>query len=732
MPPQQRGEEGFYSKVTGIIEANLVNEQFGVSELARATGMSRSNLHRKISSISGKSVSQFIREIRLHKALELLRNSNLTVSEVAYRVGFGSATYFTKCFHDHFGFPPGEAASQEPEKELKIEPGDHQIPHAGPTAALDVQKRSLFPMPWIITTVVVIVAAILLIIAFKPFSGKTISKSHVIAVLPIHNDSPGNENDYIVNSLMDEILTKLSSLKGLAVVSRTTSELYRDSHKSLPQIAKELQVDYVLEGSATLLNEQTRIRLQLIKGSTDTHVWSEPYERVITEGNLFRVQEDVALAVARELNLVLNPQQQKEIERKPTENKEAYQAYLLAKELLVRNPLGGNYLTHSQIMRAKQLYERAIALDSAFCEAYAQLGSLYLYNLYKLENEGYSKKAYALLDSGLYCAEKVLSFYDENLKRPRPKDLTYAAAMNLKGRYYGLQTTSEKGERYFDEAHRYMHMTYLDYQAIAGGCTMWNNYLASFEFYFKSRQLAPPDELEYWRSLYTLYNSYRGAGFPVLAMEARHQMFELDLDTTVYYAGLAWSERCNRNYQEAVRYLHWLCKRDSTNALYWTQVSRNYFFLGEKEKAISVILDRVNRLVKEPTDYSSDFVIGYVYRLAGMKEKGDSILYHYVEVMSERCRYPLENTQIGYNPLNVARAYSILGNQAKTLEYIEILKNVQGVDSYMLNELKDWPAFDFVRDTPEFQEVLSTLEKRFNNTHEQIARMLEEHGITPG
>jgi tetratricopeptide (TPR) repeat protein len=303
--------------------------------------------------------------------------------------------------------------------------------------------------------------------------------------------------------------------------------------------------------------------------------------------------------------------------------------------------------------------------------------------------------------------------------------------MNLKGRYYGLQTASEKGERYFDEAHRYMHMTYLDYQNMAGGCTMWNNYFASFEYYFKSRQLAPPDELESWWSIYTLYTSYRGAGFPVLARQARLRMFELDLDTTEYYAGLAWTERCNRNYREALRCLDWACKRDTTNAWYWSQVSRNYFFLGEKEKAISVILDRVNQLVKEPTDYRPVFVIGYVYRLAGMKEQGDSILYHYIEVMSERCRYPLENTQIGNNHLKVARAYSFLGDREKTLEYLDYLKNVQGVDSYLLNELKDWPTFDFVRDTPEFQEILSTLEKRFNDTHEQIARLLESHGIDP-
>jgi TolB-like protein/AraC-like DNA-binding protein len=361
--------------------------------------MSRSTLHRRIHSLTGKSAGHFIREYRLKSARELLQDSGMTVSEVAYWVGFSSATYFSTCFRKQFGYPPGKVVSNGP--------GGPNAPDSHPDKAAGDRTRIRIPVPWVISSLVFIAAAILLIIAFKPFSGKHPDQQYAIAVLPIHNDSPGNENDYILNSLMDEILTKLSSLEELAVVSRTTSEVYRDSDKSLPQIARELQVDYVLEGSATLLNHQTRIRLQLIKGATDTHVWSEPYERVITEGNLFRVQEDVALVVARELNLVLKPRQQKEIERKPTENMEAYQAYLLAKELLERNPLRYEEITHSQSIRVKQLLERAIALDSGLCEAYASLGSLYLYNLYKLENEGYSEKAYALLDSGLYCAEKV-------------------------------------------------------------------------------------------------------------------------------------------------------------------------------------------------------------------------------------------------------------------------------------------------------------------------------------
>ncbi|MRR19430.1 helix-turn-helix domain-containing protein, partial [bacterium] len=97
----------FVGKLIDIIHANIGNESFGVNELANESGMSLYTLGRRIHSINRKTVNQFIREIRLQKAMELLNNEEYTVSEVAYRTGFGSPAYFNKCFHEHFGYSPG-------------------------------------------------------------------------------------------------------------------------------------------------------------------------------------------------------------------------------------------------------------------------------------------------------------------------------------------------------------------------------------------------------------------------------------------------------------------------------------------------------------------------------------------------------------------------------------------------------------------------------------------------
>ena len=106
-------ENDFLNKTILIIEENISDEQFGVSELAREAGMSRSNLLRKIKKLTRQSVSQFIRQVRLQHAMELLSQTSLNVSEVSYQVGFSSSSYFIKCFRDYYGYPPGEVGKRE-------------------------------------------------------------------------------------------------------------------------------------------------------------------------------------------------------------------------------------------------------------------------------------------------------------------------------------------------------------------------------------------------------------------------------------------------------------------------------------------------------------------------------------------------------------------------------------------------------------------------------------------
>jgi AraC-like DNA-binding protein len=226
-------ENEFLRKVTAIIEEHISNEQFGVSELAREVGMSRSNLLRKIKKLSTLSVSQFIRRVRLANAMEMLKQKDLTVSEVSYSVGFSSTSYFVKCFREFYGYPPGEVGRRGsgefvPEK------------RKGP-----FNKRLL----QVAGVLAIVLAAFLLFIVVKPRRPVSGELEKSIAVLPFKNDSNDSSNIYIINGLMESLLENLQKIEDLRVISRTSVERYRDNSRTAPEIARELNANYLVEGS---------------------------------------------------------------------------------------------------------------------------------------------------------------------------------------------------------------------------------------------------------------------------------------------------------------------------------------------------------------------------------------------------------------------------------------------------------------------------------------------------
>jgi len=111
-------DQDFIQKLTNTVFENLNNEQFGAEELASQIGLSRSQIHRRLHQINGKSITEFIREIRLKEAHQLLEHNAGTASEIAYQVGFGSPTYFNRCFHEYYGYTPG-AVKQRVNLEFK-------------------------------------------------------------------------------------------------------------------------------------------------------------------------------------------------------------------------------------------------------------------------------------------------------------------------------------------------------------------------------------------------------------------------------------------------------------------------------------------------------------------------------------------------------------------------------------------------------------------------------------
>src|SRR5207244_9664681 len=147
-----------------------------------------------------------------------------------------------------------------------------------------------------------------------------------IAVLPFENRSEEKANAYFADGIQDEILTRLSKIADLKVISRTSTQHYKSAPENLPEIASQLGVAHILEGSVQKSGNVVRVNVQLIKAANDSHLWADTFDRRLTD--IFSVESEVAKAIAEQLRAHITGQEEQEIAAKPTDNVEAHDAYL--------------------------------------------------------------------------------------------------------------------------------------------------------------------------------------------------------------------------------------------------------------------------------------------------------------------------------------------------------------------------------------------------------------------
>ncbi len=185
-----------------------------------------------------------------------------------------------------------------------------------------------------------------------------------IAVLPFANLSEDKANAYFADGIQDEILTRLSKIGAMKVISRTSTQQFQSKPGSVSDIAKQLAVAHILEGSVQKSGDSVRVNVQLIKADHDSHVWAETYDRKLTD--IFAVESEIAEKIAGSLAAHLTGREREAIANVPTQNPEAYDSYLRGIALLNKQGFG-------QLALARQALERAIALDPNYAQAWARL-----------------------------------------------------------------------------------------------------------------------------------------------------------------------------------------------------------------------------------------------------------------------------------------------------------------------------------------------------------------------
>jgi TolB-like protein/Tfp pilus assembly protein PilF len=183
-----------------------------------------------------------------------------------------------------------------------------------------------------------------------------------IAVLPFDNLSEDKANAYFAEGIQDEILTRLAKIADLKVISRTSTQHFRSSPDNLPEIARQLGVAHILEGSVQKANDQVRVNVQLVKAATDAHLWADIYDRKLTD--IFAVESDIAKRIADNLQAKLSPSANQVLASRPTDDAEAHELYLKGRYFWNRR-------TSANLQKAADYFEQAIAKDPNYALAYA-------------------------------------------------------------------------------------------------------------------------------------------------------------------------------------------------------------------------------------------------------------------------------------------------------------------------------------------------------------------------
>jgi len=241
-----------------------------------------------------------------------------------------------------------------------------------------------------------------------------------IAILPFENMSNDPEQEYFSDGLTDELIGDLAKISGILVISRNSAFTYKGKQVKISQVAKELNVRYVLEGSVQKSGDKVRIRAQLIDGKTDHHLWAESYDGVLKD--IFDLQDKITGRIVSALAVKLSPYEQEKVAYRGTDNVLAYEAFLKGKEYWVKQ-------TPEDLLKAIEYYEQAVQYDPNFSRAYAAIGQAYQTG----SNYAWAWKMGIDPSTIRLLARKYLELA---MKNPSPEAYSLAAAIEIHRRNF--------------------------------------------------------------------------------------------------------------------------------------------------------------------------------------------------------------------------------------------------------------------------------------------------------
>ena len=686
-------DELFLEKVHDAIENNLGNENFGVEELAREIGISRSHLHRKLILLKGKTASQIIKEFRLNRAMDMLQKNVATSSEISYRVGFSSPSYFNTCFRQYFGYPPGKVNNHDTFKAKKI----HSI-----------QWKYLFAS--------MVILGILAWIAFYAISRSGKSKDikfpdKSIAVLPFFNDSPNEENMSYINGIMDQILDNLCKVEDLRVLPRISVEQYRDNPKPPLDIAMELNVRYLLIGSGHMYEDSIRVIIHLYDCRKDRELWAETFERNINE--IFTMGSYIAQKVSGDIEAIITPEEKELIDKIPTTNLTALYFYMRGREEILK--YYASWTNREVLDKAEDFFNRALEYDSDYADVYAGLATVYIY---KSVLDAYWTNEF--MDTSLMLANKALSL-----------DHQLAEAYIVRGKCFLRMDLMNKAVEEFDKA---IELKPNNWEAFNGMGDVYcmDDCVKTIDNYRWATILNRGNLLPMLLRKYS--DAYAMAGFLEKAEYYAKEALALDGDSALYYFALSKQARLtgvgesNKILKVVTETLEREYLKDTGNVYVLGSLALNYLYLHQYDESLNYGQKYINRLEYSGASEITDIAeLGYVYLQNGFREEAEM----YFQLQIDYCHRmnDLGRFYTAYTSYDLATVYAAMGEKDKAYQNLRVFNERDRMPAWAASQLKCLPLFDSLRGEPEFEQIVRVVDDKFQAEHERTRRWLEENDM---
>ncbi|MFC2123495.1 helix-turn-helix domain-containing protein [Bacteroidota bacterium] len=692
----RKKDKKFLEDTINDIQVNLENKNYSVDELAENMNISRSQLYNKIHSATGLSPKTFIRNVRLEEAKTLLERGDLNVSEISYKVGFSSDTYFNTCFRDYFGYPPGEIHKIRSESLQYADKLDHLINRS--SQKISDRKNYWSLLSKIAVTLVIVVVTTFVLIDILTNTKEDFFPGQSIAVLPFTDAGTEEGEGYLVEGIARAILDKLARLEKLKVISMSSSEQYKNSSTEYSKIADELGVSYILTGDIQKTGDKVSINVQLVDAKGNKKIWRENYDDDYQE--IFNMQSDIASSVANRIDVDINTDEQTDINKPQTLNIESYDQFQRGLPYFL------NYILNKRkkdFDEAMDYFSRALTIDSTHAQVYPHIAQL-------LWTRDYRRDYYtqSFMDTVRILCEKALDL-----------DPDLASAHCLLGQYYWETGKPVKGisslekaislNKSFESAHYYLGFYY----------SWMGEWEKGLPHLFASVELDP----------FSVFLPIRYGRIAVVYLDIG------DFEKVDHYASMALDLTGDNNpassfgyflktqsrivtgrWGEAMEYSKKLMACDSISGLrYQAEILSHY--LKNYEDAINLF-----EHLESVDPYHANYKQRYAYALwmNGDKQKANKLF----DAQISQYEKGMDLGRIGrHDPnYNLAGIQAFRGNQEAAMELLKDYQFQSGLEYYITID----PLFENLWSNPEFQILIKKVRDEKSQIRSRISKRYPE------